>query len=42
VVDVVIAGGGQVGLALALALRRAAPDLAVTVVDAAPPDRPGA
>ncbi len=33
--DVVIAGGGQVGLALALALRRASPDLAVVVVDAA-------
>ena len=33
--DVLIAGGGQVGLALALALRRAAPTLAVTVVDAA-------
>ena len=34
-VDVLIAGGGQVGLALALALRRAAPTLGVTVVDAA-------
>jgi 2-octaprenyl-6-methoxyphenol hydroxylase len=34
--DVLIAGGGQVGLALALALRRAAPTLAVTVADAAP------
>jgi 2-octaprenyl-6-methoxyphenol hydroxylase len=33
-VDVVIAGGGQVGLALALALRRAAPTLAVAVIDA--------
>ncbi len=36
VADVVIAGGGQVGLALALALRRSAPDLAVTLIDAAP------
>jgi len=36
--DVLIAGGGQVGLALALALRRAAPSLGVTVVDAVPPD----
>jgi 2-octaprenyl-6-methoxyphenol hydroxylase len=35
-VDVVIAGGGHVGLALALALRRAAPTLSVTLVDAAP------
>jgi 2-octaprenyl-6-methoxyphenol hydroxylase len=35
-VDVMIAGGGHVGLALALALRRAAPSLSVTVVDAAP------
>ena len=32
-----IAGGGQVGLMLALALKRSAPDLAVTVVDAAAP-----
>jgi len=36
-IDVIIAGGGQVGLALALALRRAAPDFAVTVVDASRP-----
>lgn len=35
--DVLVAGGGQVGLALALALRKSDPDLAVTVVDAAPP-----
>ena len=35
--DVLIAGGGQVGLALALALKRSAADMAVTVVDAAPP-----
>jgi 2-octaprenyl-6-methoxyphenol hydroxylase len=35
--DVLIAGGGHVGLALGLALKRAAPDLAVTLVDAAPP-----
>jgi 2-octaprenyl-6-methoxyphenol hydroxylase len=34
--DVLIAGGGHVGLALALALRRAAPTLGVTLVDAAP------
>ena len=33
--DVLIAGGGQVGLALALALRRFAPRLSVTLVDAA-------
>lgn len=37
IVDVLIAGGGQVGLALALALRRADPATAVTVVDAATP-----
>jgi len=35
--DVVIAGGGHVGLSLALALRRALPALRVTLVDAAPP-----
>jgi 2-octaprenyl-6-methoxyphenol hydroxylase len=35
--DVLIAGGGHVGLSLALALRRAAPRLRVTLVDAAPP-----
>ena len=35
--DIVIAGGGHVGLALALALRHAAPALGVTLVDAAPP-----
>ncbi len=35
--DVLIAGGGQVGLGLALALKRSAPDMAVTLVDAAPP-----
>lgn len=35
--DVVIAGGGQVGLGLALALKRSAPDMTVTVVDAAAP-----
>jgi 2-octaprenyl-6-methoxyphenol hydroxylase len=34
--DVVIAGGGHVGLTLALALRRAAPRLSVILVDAAP------
>ncbi|HVY20007.1 MAG TPA: ubiquinone biosynthesis hydroxylase [Bauldia sp.] len=36
--DILIAGGGQVGLALAVALRQAAPSLAVTLVDAVPPD----
>ena len=36
--DVLIAGGGQVGLALALALRCSARSLAVTLVDAAVPD----
>ncbi len=36
--DVLIAGGGQVGLALAVALRQAAPALRVTLVDAVPPD----
>jgi 2-octaprenyl-6-methoxyphenol hydroxylase len=36
--DVLIAGGGQVGLALALALAQAAPRLAVTLVDAATPE----
>lgn len=35
--DVLIAGGGQVGLGLALALKHAAPDMAVTLVDAARP-----
>ncbi|MCB1488980.1 MAG: ubiquinone biosynthesis hydroxylase [Bauldia sp.] len=36
--DVVIAGGGHVGLSLALALRAAMPSLGVTLVDAAPPE----
>jgi 2-octaprenyl-6-methoxyphenol hydroxylase len=36
--DILIAGGGQVGLALAVAIRQAAPTLAVTLVDAVPPD----
>lgn len=40
-VDVLIAGGGHVGLSLALALRLAEPDLAVTVVDATPPEAIG-
>ena len=35
--DVVIAGGGHTGLALALALRSAAPTMGVTVVDAEKP-----
>jgi 2-octaprenyl-6-methoxyphenol hydroxylase len=36
--DVLIAGGGHVGLTLALALRQAAPELSVTLVDAAAPE----
>ena len=40
-VDVLIAGGGHVGLSLALALCRAEPGLAVTVVDATPPEAIG-
>ena len=40
--DIVIAGGGTAGLAAALALRKAAPDLTVTVVDIrANSDKPG-
>lgn len=39
--DIVIAGGGQVGLALAAAIRQAAPALGVTLVDAASPDHAG-
>jgi 2-octaprenyl-6-methoxyphenol hydroxylase len=35
--DIIIAGGGQVGLATALAIKAAAPDLSVTLIDAAPP-----
>ena len=34
--DVVVAGGGYVGLAVAVAIRQAAPHLAVTVLEAAP------
>ena len=37
-VDVAIAGGGHVGLTLALALRQADPNLALTLIDAAPPE----
>lgn len=37
--DVVIAGGGQVGLVLALALRTYAPAMRVTVIDATVPTR---
>jgi 2-octaprenyl-6-methoxyphenol hydroxylase len=40
-VDVLIAGGGHVGLTLALALRRAAPELTVTLVDLTPPAAAG-
>lgn len=36
--DVLVAGGGHVGLALALALRQATPSLSVTLVDLAPPE----
>ncbi|MCW2308729.1 ubiquinone biosynthesis hydroxylase [Rhodobium gokarnense] len=36
--DVFIAGGGYVGLSLALALKKAAPGLAVAVADARPPE----
>ncbi len=36
--DILIAGGGHVGLSLALALRRAMPSLSVMLVDAAPPE----
>lgn len=35
--DVLIAGGGQVGLALALALKRSSADITVTLIDAAQP-----
>ncbi|MEX0852811.1 MAG: ubiquinone biosynthesis hydroxylase [Bauldia sp.] len=35
--DVAIAGGGQIGLALGLAVRRSAPNLTVTLIDATPP-----
>jgi 2-octaprenyl-6-methoxyphenol hydroxylase len=38
-VDVLIAGGGHVGLSLALALRQAAPGLSVMLVDPAPGPR---
>ena len=37
VLDVFIAGGGYVGLSLALALKSSAPDLAIAVADARPP-----
>jgi 2-octaprenyl-6-methoxyphenol hydroxylase len=35
-IDLVIAGGGYVGLSLAVAVRKARPNLGVTVIDAAP------
>ncbi|MER2633271.1 MAG: 2-octaprenyl-6-methoxyphenyl hydroxylase, partial [Rhizobiaceae bacterium] len=35
-VDVIVAGAGYVGLAVAVALKTARPSLAVAVVDAAP------
>lgn len=35
-IDVLIAGGGYVGLSLAVSIRKAAPHLAVTVIDGAP------
>ncbi|PDT41037.1 MULTISPECIES: ubiquinone biosynthesis hydroxylase [Sinorhizobium] len=37
-IDVLIAGGGYVGLSLAVSLKKAAPHFAVTVVDGAPED----
>ncbi|WP_373413534.1 ubiquinone biosynthesis hydroxylase [Ensifer aridi] len=37
-IDVLIAGGGYVGLSLAVSLKKAAPHLHVTVVDGAPED----
>ncbi|MBN9022444.1 MAG: FAD-dependent monooxygenase, partial [Rhizobiales bacterium] len=40
-VDVLVAGGGHVGLSLSLALRAAEPGLAVMVVDATPPEAVG-
>ena len=39
--DIVIAGGGHVGLTLALALKQAVPTLAVSLVDQAPPAAAG-
>ncbi len=37
-IDILIGGGGYVGLSLAVAIKKAAPHLKITVVDAAPPD----
>ena len=37
-IDVFIAGGGYVGLSLAVAVKKAAPHLSVRVVDFAPAD----
>ncbi len=37
-IDVLIAGGGYVGLSLAVAVKKAAPHLAVTLIDGAPDD----
>lgn len=39
--DCIVAGGGHVGLSLALALRRADPHARVALVDPTPPDRVG-
>jgi 2-octaprenyl-6-methoxyphenol hydroxylase len=36
--DIVIAGGGSAGLTAALAIRQGAPDLAIEVIDAKPPN----
>ncbi len=36
-IDILIGGGGYVGLSLAVAIKKAAPHLEITVVDAAPP-----
>ena len=37
-IDVLIAGGGYVGLSLAVSIKKAAPHLAVTLIDGAPED----
>ncbi len=37
-IDILIGGGGYVGLSLAVAIKKAAPHLKITVVDAAPAD----
>ncbi|MDO9416603.1 ubiquinone biosynthesis hydroxylase [Pararhizobium sp.] len=37
-IDILVAGGGYVGLSLAVSVKKAAPHLAVTVIDGAPDD----